>query len=104
MFIGFQATFVYGDNPIINFFRHEYWGIVSRPYFSFIVILDVISCYIFYQSENRIKLELFNVIFFGLEICLVVLFFQMAFYIFLEIPFKKLNKILVEGNIRKKNN
>ena len=104
MFIGFQATFVYGDNPIINFFRHEYWGIVSRPYFSFIVIMDVISCYIFYQSENRIKLELFNVIFFGLEICLVVLFFQMAFYIFLEIPFKKLNKILVEGNIRKKNN
>ena len=104
MFIGFQATFVYGDNPIINFFRHEYWGIVSRPYFSFIVIMDIISCYIFYQSENRIKLELFNVIFFGLEICLVVLFFQMAFYIFLEIPFKKLNKILVEGNIRKKNN
>ena len=104
MFIGFQATFVYGDNPIINFFRHEYWGIVSRPYFTFIVIMDVISCYIFYQSENRIKLELFNIIFFGLEICLVVLFFQMVFYIFLEIPFKKLNKILVEGNIRKKNN
>jgi len=104
LFIGFQTTFVYGDNPIINFFRHEYWGIVSRPYYSFIIIMDVISCYIFYQSENRIKLELFNIIFFGLEICLVIFFFQMIFYIFLEIPFKKLNKILLEGNIRKKNN
>ena len=104
IFIGFQTTFVYGDNPIINFFRHEYWGIVSRPYYSFIVIMDIISCYIFYQSENRIKLEFFNIIFFGFEICLVIFFFQMIFYIFLEIPFKKLNKILLEGNIRKKNN
>ena len=64
--------FLTGSSNILNFFSHQYWGIISRPYFTCILLIDLLSFLVFYQSENRIKLELFNVFFFSFEIFIVL--------------------------------
>ena len=91
----------------MGFFSHQYWGIISRPYFTCILLIDLLSFLVFYQSENRIKLELFNVFFFSFEIFIVLIFLQVIIFVLIEIPLKKLNKLIVDPQItnkkRKKN-
>ncbi len=69
--IGIIATFfliiqifLLGSSYIMGFFSHEYWGLISRPYFTYILLIDLLSFLILYQSENKIKLQLFNIFFF----------------------------------------
>ena len=99
--------FLTGSSNILNFFSHQYWGIISRPYFTCILLIDLLSFLVFYQSENRIKLELFNVFFFSFEIFIVLIFLQVIIFVLIEIPLKKLNKLIVDPQItnkkRKKN-
>jgi hypothetical protein len=112
--IGIIATFflliqivLLGSSYIMGFFSHQYWGIISRPYFTCILLTDLLSFLVFYQSENRIKLELFNVFFFSFEIFIVLIFLQVIIFVLIEIPLKKLNKLIVDPQItnkkRKKN-
>ena len=82
----------------MGFFSHEYWGLISRPYFTYILLIDLLSFLILYQSENKIKLQLFNIFFFSFEIFIVLLFIQIIIFIFIEIPLKKLNKLILEPN------
>ena len=46
--------FLTGSNNILNFFSHQYWGIISRPYFTCILLIDLLSFLVFYQSENKL--------------------------------------------------
>ena len=112
--IGIIATFflliqiiLLGSSYVMGFFSHQYWGIISRPYFTCILLIDLLSFLVFYQSENRIKLELFNVFFFSFEIFIVLIFLQVIIFVLIEIPLKKLNKLIVDPQItnkkRKKN-
>ena len=91
----------------MGFFSHQYWGIISRPYFTCILLIDLLSFLVFYQSENRIKLELFNIFFFSFEIFIVLILLQVIIFVLIEIPLKKLNKLIVDPQItnkkRKKN-
>jgi hypothetical protein len=88
--------FLTGDNFIINFFKHDYWNFISRPYFIFLILNKLITVYIFYQSESRIKLELFNIIFFTLLVLIINMIICCVFYILYEVPLKKLNKLIME--------
>ena len=103
--IGIIATFfliiqifLLGSSYIMGFFSHEYWGLISRPYFTYILLIDLLSFLILYQSENKIKLQLFNIFFFSFEIFIVLLFIQIIIFVFIEIPLKKLNKLILEPN------
>jgi hypothetical protein len=88
--------FLTGDNFVINFFKHDYWNFIARPYFIFLILNKLITVYIFYQSESRIKLELFNIIFFTLLVLMIKMIFCCIFYILYEVPLKKLNKLILE--------
>ena len=107
--IGIIATFfliiqifLLGSSYIMGFFSHEYWGLISRPYFTYILLVDLLSFLILYQSENKIKLELFNIFFFSFEIFIVLLIVQVIIFVFVEIPLKKLNKLILEPNDSRK--
>ena len=94
--------FLLGSSYIMGFFSHEYWGLISRPYFTYILLVDLLSFLILYQSENKIKLELFNIFFFSFEIFIVLLIVQVIIFVFVEIPLKKLNKLILEPNDSRK--
>ena len=86
-----------GDNILVNFLKHKYWGILSRTYWDFLITLHISACFIFYLSENRIKLIFYNVIFFSFELFMVVIIVITLTFVFVEIPFKKLNKIFIKN-------
>ena len=86
-----------GDNIVVNFLKHKYWGILSRTYWTFLITLHICACFIFYLSENRIKLIFYNVIFFSFELLMVVIIVVTLIFICIEIPFKKLNKIFIKN-------
>ena len=87
-----------GDNIILNFLRHKYWGIFSRTYWTFLLCLHICSCFIFYLSENRIKLIFYNVIFFSFEMLMVVAIAVSIIFICVEIPLKKINKLFIKNS------
>ena len=86
-----------GDNIFVNFLRHKYWGIFSRTYWCFLLSLHICACFIFYLSENRIKLIFYNVIFFSFELLMILVVVITLTYICVEIPFKKINKIFIKN-------
>ena len=87
-----------GDNIILNFLRHKYWGIFSRTYWTFLLCLHICACFIFYLSENRIKLIFYNVIFFSFEMLMVVAIAVSIIFICVEIPLKKINKLFIKNS------
>lgn len=86
-----------GDNILVSFLKNRYWGIFSRSYWTFLLCLHICTSYIFYLSENRIKLLFYNVIFFSFEILVVIIIVDAIIFVCVEIPFKKLNKIFIKN-------
>ena len=86
-----------GDNILVNYLKHKYWGTLSRTYWEFLLCLHISACLIFYLSENRIKLIFYNVIFFSFELLMIVIIVITLIFVFVEIPFKKLNKIFIKN-------
>ena len=104
MFLFVIFLFLTGENFFISFLEHDYWNLVVRPYYSFLIVINMISYFIFYQIESRVKIEFFNICFFSLLILVLSLFGNMILFVFVEIPLKKVNKLLinVDNNKRKK--
>ena len=88
---------------LISIFSHEYWGIISKTYFMVILNLSPALYFIFYESESRISLELFNILFFFLFTFIIVLLFSIFLYVVLEISSKKLSFIIVNSLFKKGN-
>lgn len=95
-FMFILSLFLLGNNFFITFLTNDYWNFISRPFFLFLVDMNIISYYIFYQSESTVKLELFNLLFYSLLIFLVMLVVNSFLFIFVEIPLKKLNKLIIK--------
>ena len=103
MFFFVFASFFSGDSFVISVLEHEYWAVISRPYFSFLVMINWICYYVFYQTESRVKIEIFNIVFFATLIGILMVVVNMLSFVFIEIPLKKVNKMfVVKGNGRRK--
>lgn len=96
MFMIIIPLFLIGDNFLISLLKHEYWNFFARPYYMFILMLNMVILYIFYQSESRVKLEMFNIVFFSLLCLMIMMIFSACCYIIYEVPLKKLNKFIME--------
>jgi hypothetical protein len=90
--------FLMGPNHIMKFLSNSYWLIKSRIYFSYILIMNPIILYVFYHSESRIKIDFFTVTFFSVIIYVVVLCLANFMYVFVELPWKRINKIILRDS------
>jgi hypothetical protein len=88
---------------LISVFSNEYWAIISKTYFMVILNLSPALFFIFYESESRISLEIFNILFFFLFTFIIVLLFSIFLYVVLEISSKKLSNIIVNSLFKKGN-
>ena len=90
-----------GKNFINNFFCHIFWAMFNKSYFSYILVANPIILFIFYQSETKILLNLYNLVLYSL-ISGSVIFLSASFsYIFFELPYKKLIKIIFSNDLEK---
>ena len=88
-----------GKNFINNFFCHIFWAMFNKSYFSYILVANPIILFIFYQSETKILLNLYNLVLYSL-ISGSVIFLSASFsYIFFELPYKKLIKIIFSNDL-----
>lgn len=91
-----------GENSFISFLSHNYWGILSKQYYTFILLIGGIMNVLIYQTSRKIILG-FNII--G-EYSLITLVFGtficMLLYVLFELPLKKLNKLIVKPKKSKK--
>ena len=107
LFIHLYALIFYikGDNIINTFLTLPIWSYFSKIYFSFIMLLNTVIVFVIYQSETRIKFDLWTLTFYS-TLCLLMTFvFSTISYIFFELPYKRMIKIAfskrnIENNIK----
>jgi hypothetical protein len=87
---------LHGDNSVLNFLKSSYWNILTKPYFSYLMTIDLIVIYIFYSSETRVKVDFYNIIFMTILAMMISIFINSLIYIIIEVPLKKLNKFIME--------
>ena len=98
VFMLILATLFFNSNNIIsNFLEHKFWRILSGPYWSNLILLHIISTFVFYYSENKTKLFFPSIIFLGFEIQILLLFASFIFYTLIEFPLKYLNNIIIKS-------
>ena len=84
-----------GENAFISFLKHEYWNILSRPYYSFMLIVQVTGTNIIYRMNTNVELNIYCVLFFGIINFIFAIVIGSFLYTFFEVPLKKLNKFIL---------
>ena len=84
-----------GENIFISFLKHEYWNILSKPYYSYMLIIQVTGTNILYRMNTSVELDWKCVVFFSIINFIFGIILGAILYTFFEIPLKKLNKFIL---------
>ena len=98
-FLLFIISFIYYISPmnfINNFLSHNIWSIGDKLYLTLITQINLITLYIFYQSETTIIFNTFNCILYSFLTSFVAFISTCFVYILIELPFKKM--IIINKN------
>ena len=95
---GVLIIFLRMNNFLAIFFGHIFWTVISKPYFSFILIINTLLLFIFYHEEtlnevNNISILMFSLIGGGLTFPSMILF-----YIFYELPLKRVIRFFYKND------
>ena len=86
----------YDGNVFLNILKMNYWVFKNKIYFGYILMMNSVICYVFYQSESRIKLENFNVLFLSIVCYMNLIIICFFYYVLIDVPFKKFNKYILQ--------
>ena len=86
-----------GNNYMNNMFSHSLWFIFEKLYFMVILLANPIILYILSKIELRITLNIFNILLFSSIALFYVLLFSCISYVIMELPLKKLIKLIVNS-------
>ena len=88
-----------GKNFINDFFCHVFWAMLNKSYFSYILVANPMILFIFYQSETKILLNLYNLLLYSLISASLIFLTATFSYLFFELPYKRLiHYIISEDN------
>ena len=94
LYIAIIPFILIGENIISSFLEHEFWNIFSRPYFSFMLLVQTVGNNILYRMNTYVSNNIWNIIFFAIINIISSIIFGMLIYILLEVPLKKVNKFI----------
>ena len=91
LLINIMAIFLYlkGNNILNDFINHNFWSVLNRFYFSYILLINPIILYVLYISETKINFNMNNCIIYSFICGILVFTITTIIYIFFELPFKK---------------
>ena len=99
----FFMCFIDNDNFINAFFTNPFWSILNKLYLTFIILINPIILFILFQSGMRISLNIYNCILYTLISNVSVFILCVISYIFFELPFKRIIKLIYKkSSIHKK--
>ncbi len=96
-FVHFGAfvIFLKASNFAAIFLSHVAWTMLSKPYFSFILIYNSVLLFIFYHNETLIELNIVNIILYFLIGGTITFIFTSLFYILYELPYKRVVHLVI---------
>ena len=83
-----------GSKKILPFFRHMIFGVLSKSYFSFTIISNIVILFIIYSNETVITINIYMILLFYFLNAAIIIFFEFANYVYLEISLKKFIRFL----------
>ncbi len=84
------------NNIFFDFLKSNYWVFKNKIYFGFILMMNPLICYIFYQSESRVKIEFFNVLFLSIVCYMNLFIYSSLYFVIADAPLKKLNRYILK--------
>ena len=98
IFLAIIPFILIGENNVINFLKHEYWNILSKPYFSYMLIIQLNGINTLYRMNTNVSLDIYSISFFSITNFIFGILIGALLYTFFEVPFKKLNKFIMCKN------
>ena len=95
LFLAMTPINLIGENAISSFLEHEYWNMFSRPYFSFMLLVQTVGSNILYRMNTQVNNNITTILFFTIINIISSIIFGMLLYILLEVPLKKVNKFIL---------
>ncbi len=99
-------SYLKGDNQLNIFLSSNKWIIFNKLYFVFSYVCIPIIIFIIYQSETKIKLNYFSLIFYSLICGFIIFAISILVYIIFDLPYRRMLKIYLQKKKEKtsKNN
>ena len=98
--INLMALFFYleGNNLINDFLNINFFAILNKIYFSFIISLNPIIFYFLYMTESRISFNIQNCYLYSFACAIYVFFGSILIYGIFELPYKKFIKLFLNNS------
>ena len=87
-----------GKYNILTFFTNISWGIFDKSSFSFEIISNMIILFVIYSSDTFISVNIYTIFLYFIFILVLILLFTFINYIYLELPLKKITKLILNKN------
>ena len=92
----FQWSFFYLiqiKNISLDFLSNILWITLSRPYFSFILVINTVLLFIFYHDETLIEINSVSILMYSLIGAWFTFLVMSLFYILYELPLKRVTRL-----------
>ena len=99
LLVNFMALFFYlkGDSIINDFLNLNFFSIFNKIYFSFILMVNPVILYVFYNTESKINFNMQNCYLYSFACGFLIFIFSVFIYGFFELPYKKVFKLLLKN-------
>ena len=77
-----------------EFLGNIFWIILSRPYFSYILVINTFILFMFYHDETLIEMNTIYIFMYSIIAGAGTFIFTSFFYIFFELPYKRMIKVI----------
>ena len=92
------------DSRLIFILKGPFWTFISRPYYTTMLNCGIVSYYILYQNDAKITADNAGFFFYSVIGIFFVFIVSMICFILIEVPMKKMTKlIMLKCDRRKKN-
>ena len=89
---------IMGKYNILAFFSNISWGIFDKSCFSFEIVGNMIILFVIYSSETFISVNIYTIVLYFIFILVLVLLFTFLIYIYMELPLKRITKLILNKN------
>ena len=93
----FFIFYMKGYDFFINFFNHVYWSFFTKSYFSFLLVCNPVILYMFFETENVIKLNILNICLYYSINLVYILIVATVIYILIDLPLKKFSNYIIKN-------
>ena len=96
VFVVVIESFYLTQGVIHKIVKITFFKIISRTYFSFLLLIGFLTNFIFISSESRFNVKTFVMLFYILLVFIIGFTISVFLYVVIEIPFKKMNILLTK--------